>query len=164
VSAGVDVVKQTQQEISIMRTSRWSGAVAAAAVLVFSACGDAAPEADQTPATTTQQPAQPVGTNVALPEGVTLDMVQQGKALFEGGVCTACHGPDANGTALAPSLRDQDWLNSDGSFEGIVGVIQTGVPQPVQYPGVMPPMGGGSFTEEQVRQLAAYVYAISHGG
>jgi mono/diheme cytochrome c family protein len=28
----------------------------------------------------------------------------------------------------------------------------------------MPPMGGGSFTDEQVRAIAAYVYALSRAG
>jgi hypothetical protein len=28
----------------------------------------------------------------------------------------------------------------------------------------MPPLGGGSFTDDQVRQLAAYVFALSHQG
>jgi len=28
----------------------------------------------------------------------------------------------------------------------------------------MPPMGGAQLTDEQVRAVAAYVYAISHGG
>jgi mono/diheme cytochrome c family protein len=148
-----------------MWMSRWNGAVAAAAVVFLVACGDAAPEADTPGAVPDATPApQQVGANVQLPEGVTLDMVQQGKSIFESGVCMACHGVDASGTALAPSLRDQDWLNSDGSFEGIVGVIRNGVAEPRQYPGVMPPLGGGSFTEEQIQQLAAYVYAISHGG
>jgi mono/diheme cytochrome c family protein len=27
----------------------------------------------------------------------------------------------------------------------------------------MPPRGGGSFTEEQLRSIAAYVYSVSHG-
>lgn len=140
-----------------------SGLVAGATIVLLAACGDAQPDQTQQPAGE-PAPQQQVGANVQLPEGVTLEMVQQGKTVFETTVCFTCHGMDATGTALAPSLRDQDWLNSDGSFEGIEGVIRNGVPQPVQYPSAMPPMGGARLTEEQIRAVAAYVYAISHGG
>ena len=46
---------------------------------------------EETPAAQpTQQPAQPT---VALPEGVTAEMVTQGETLFgSGGNCFACHG------------------------------------------------------------------------
>jgi mono/diheme cytochrome c family protein len=139
-----------------------SGLVAVATVLLLAACGDAQPDQAQPGAPAQQQ--QQVGANVQLPEGITLEMVQQGKTVFETTVCFTCHGMDATGTALAPSLRDQDWLNSDGSFEGIMGVVRNGVAQPVQYPAAMPPMGGARLTEDQIRDVSAYIYAISHGG
>lgn len=147
-----------------MSKSKWSGAVAAAAVLVVAACGDAAPEPQPTQDAPAGAPAQQVGANVQLPEGVTLDMVQQGKSVFETTVCYVCHAMDASGTALGPSLRDQEWLNSDGSYEGIVNIVRNGVPQPVEHPGTMPPMGGANLSEEEIQAVAAYVYAISHGG
>jgi cbb3-type cytochrome c oxidase subunit III len=148
-----------------MLKREWSGLLTAVALVAFTACGDAEPDAQQqdtqgAPAA----PAQQVGANVALPEGVTLDMVQQGKQVFETTTCFTCHGMDATGTTLAPSLRDQNWLNSDGSFDGIVGTVRTGVAQPVEYPGMMPAMGGASLSDDQIRAVAAYVYAISHGG
>jgi mono/diheme cytochrome c family protein len=71
---------------------------------------------------------------------------------------------DAAGTPLGPNLRDQNWLNSDGSFEGIVSTVRNGVLQPVQYPSAMPAMGGTQLSEDQIQQVSAYVYAISHGG
>ena len=41
-----------------------------------------------------------------------------GKAIFTGkGLCAACHGPDAKGTALAPNLTDDEWLHADGTLE-----------------------------------------------
>jgi cbb3-type cytochrome c oxidase subunit III len=143
---------------------RWCGPVAVA--LLLAGCGDSQPDAAQQRTGETGQPAeqQVVGANVELPEGVTLDMVQQGKRVFETTTCFTCHGMDASGSALAPSLRDQDWLNSDGSFDGIMGVVRSGVPQPRQYPAAMPPMGGGQLSEDQIRNVSAYVYAISHGG
>lgn len=147
-----------------MRKRQWSGALAAVALVAVAACGGDG--ADVPPADTgaAPAPAQQVGANVQLPEGVTLEMVQQGKTIFETSTCWTCHGMDAAGGPLAPSLLDQDWLNSDGSFEGITGTVRTGVPQPREYPGLMPPMGGAQLTEEQIQQVSAYVYAISHGG
>lgn len=94
------------------------------------------------------------------PAGVTQEMVESGAQLF-GTVCGACHGPGGTGTPAGPMLTDQDWIHIDGSFDGIVGVINSGVANPVEYPGAMPPMGGGNFTPEQVRELAAYVLALS---
>lgn len=97
------------------------------------------------------------------PAGVTQEMVEQGAQHF-GTVCAACHGAGGVGTAAGPALNDAAWLNIAGDFEQIVGIINTGVPQPVEHPAAMPPRGGGSFTDEQVRQLGAYVFALSHAG
>jgi mono/diheme cytochrome c family protein len=146
-----------------MVKTTWYAPLATVAVMLLAACGDADPDATPQPAAQPGETAV-VGANVQLPEGVTLDMVQQGKTVFETTTCFTCHGMDATGTALAPSLRDQDWLNSDGSFEGIVGVVRNGVAQPQQYPAPMLPMGGVQMTEDQIRNVSAYVYAISHGG
>jgi mono/diheme cytochrome c family protein len=145
-----------------MFKGKWAAMCAATIVVVFAACGGDAQQ-DTQPG----QPAGPqqqIGANVDLPEGVTLEMVQQGKSVFETTTCFTCHAMDASGTALAPSLRDQEWLNSDGSFEGIAEIIRVGVMQPVRYPGAMPAMGGAQLNQDQIRQLAAYIYAISHGG
>ena len=46
--------------------------------------------------------------------------VALGDSIFHGqvagGTCTACHGQDAKGTAVAPNLTDSEWLNGDGSY------------------------------------------------
>jgi mono/diheme cytochrome c family protein len=42
--------------------------------------------------------------------------------------------------------------------------VRNGVTQPQQYPAAMPAMGGAQLTEDQIRSVSAYVYAISHGG
>lgn len=95
------------------------------------------------------------------PAGVTQEMVEEGAQLF-GTVCSACHGAGGAGSVTAPPLNDAEWLNVSGAFDEIVNVIHTGVPSPREYPGAMPPLGGGSFDEGQVRALAAYVFALSH--
>ena len=100
--------------------------------------------------------------NVQLPAGVTQEMVQQGQQLY-GTVCVACHGANGVGTPIAPALNDNQWINISGqNYDEMVQVITTGVLQPKQHPGPMPPKGGGTFNDEQVRALAAYVYALSH--
>lgn len=95
------------------------------------------------------------------PAGVTQAMVESGQKSF-GTICVACHGGGGSGTAAAPALNDAEWLNISGNFEEIAALIQSGVPTPKQFPGAMPPMGGGNFTPDQVRELAAYVFALSH--
>ncbi len=97
-----------------------------------------------------------------LPEGVTVEMAQEGQDIFHGaGVCVTCHLSGGAGGPLAPDLTDDVWLNIDGAYESIVNIVMTGVPQPVEYPGAMSPRAGTSITDDQVRAVAAYVYTLS---
>jgi mono/diheme cytochrome c family protein len=102
---------------------------------------------------------------VTLAEGVTQEQFDEGRQLFTGqGGCHACHGQQATGTQLAPNLTDGEWLNVSGPVVSeIAQLIQTGVPQPVEHPAPMPPMGGANLTEAQVQALAAYVASIGQG-
>lgn len=85
-----------------------------------------------------------------------------GKAIFEGkGLCYACHGKDAKGTALAPNLTDTEWLNVDGTVPAIIALIEKGVPKPVKYPAPMPPMGGAKLSRQEIELVAAYVKQLS---
>jgi mono/diheme cytochrome c family protein len=95
------------------------------------------------------------------PAGVTQEMVDAGQQQY-GTVCAACHGPGGAGTPAAPALNDAQWLNISGAFPEIVATINNGVTAPKQFPAPMPPKGGGNFNDEQVRAIAAYVFAISH--
>ena len=85
-------------------------------------------------------------------------------APFYGTVCVACHAANGTGSAVAPALNDNQWINISGQYPEIVQVITNGVPVPKEHPGPMPPKGGGSFTDPQIRAIAAYVYALSHQG
>ena len=97
-----------------------------------------------------------------LPEGVTAEMVAEGQDIFHGaGICLTCHLRGGVGGPLAPNLADDVWLNIDGEYESIVGIVKTGVPQPVEHPGMMLPRAGAALTDEQVRSVAAYVFALS---
>ncbi len=104
--------------------------------------------------------------NLPVPPGAPKEMVALGERIFlgqvAGGTCTGCHGADAKGTPLGPSLTGPHWLWSDGSYAAIAKTITAGVPQPKNYRSPMPPMGGAQLTSEQVSALAAYIWALSH--
>ncbi|MGD8277482.1 MAG: c-type cytochrome [Gemmatimonadota bacterium] len=140
----------------------------ALSVVLLAACGggasDAAPPAEQPAETTEPAAAAPAMAMTDLPEGVTPEMIAEGKTIFEDpalGMCSTCHGVDAKGTTLAPDLTDEEWLHVTGrNYDEIVNLIMTGVPQPTQHPSPMPPKGGSSITDDQVRAVAAYVWSL----
>jgi mono/diheme cytochrome c family protein len=144
--------------------------IVAAVITMVAACGGGGDAGSNnmanTPAATPPPPPPPP--TVELPAGVTQEMVTAGQQIFtSNGNCYTCHGQDGSGTPLAPNLRDQTWLNiPTGSFDEIVGIITTGVPTPKDpaHAAPMAPKGGSTITDEQVRQVAAYVYSISRGG
>ena len=89
------------------------------------------------------------------------DSVFHGQA--GGGTCYVCHGQDGKGTGVGPNLTDGEWLNTDGTLEGITKVVQSGVPTPKQAPAPMPPMGGASLSPDQVKAVATYVHGLGGG-
>ena len=137
-------------------------------ILAMAACGGgadapAADEAQQPPAEVA--PAAEAAPAMDLPEGVTAAMVAEGEAVFSGaGICFTCHMAGGVGGPTAPDLTDDEWLNIEGSYESIVQNIMTGVLEPKEFPGLMPPKGGSAITDEQVAAVAAYVWTLSQGG
>ena len=94
---------------------------------------------------------------------VSKAQVELGRPVFgEDGGCFACHGLDAHGTVIAPDLTDAKWLDTDGSYSGIVRVVRKGVAKPKAHPAPMAPLGGTPLTASQVCAVSAYVYALSH--
>jgi mono/diheme cytochrome c family protein len=93
-----------------------------------------------------------------LPPGVTRELLQEGRRLYP--TCSVCHGEDARGTQLGPPLRGPDWIHITGGAEEIEAITRVGVSNPSSYPVPMPPMGGGSFDDQQLRALAAYLDAL----
>jgi mono/diheme cytochrome c family protein len=92
---------------------------------------------------------------------VSRPLVDEGRSIFTGaGNCYACHGSDAKGTAVAPSLTDGQWLDVDGSYAAIVGLVRAGVAHPKRFPAPMPAEGGARLTTEQVCAVAAYVQGL----
>lgn len=99
-----------------------------------------------------------------LPEGVTAEMVAEGQQVYGGaGICSSCHGPEGAGVPnLGADLTDDEWVHSDGSYEGIVEGIMTGVTAQESSSGVpMPAKGGTNITDEQVKAVAAYVWTLN---
>lgn len=99
-----------------------------------------------------------------LPEGVTMAMVEEGRSIYNGaGICASCHGPDGAGIPnLGANLNDDEWLHSDGSYEGIVQTVMNGVSAEASSSGVpMPAKAGTTISDDQVRAAAAYVWTLS---
>jgi mono/diheme cytochrome c family protein len=122
---------------------------------------------DTTKAATKQDTTKAAAKPATKPGGpLTPQQIALGDSIFHGkvggGTCSACHGQDAKGTAVAPDLTDQQWINGDGSYDFIVRTVTDGVPKPKQHPAPMPPKGGAPLTDEQVKAVAAYEYSLSH--
>jgi glucose/arabinose dehydrogenase/mono/diheme cytochrome c family protein len=103
--------------------------------------------------------------NLPVPDGMAPEQVALGSRIFHGevagGTCAGCHGSNAQGSPLAPSLLTGKWLWGDGSLQSIAKTVETGVPQPKKYRGSMPPMGGAQLSPLQVQAVAAYVWALN---
>jgi mono/diheme cytochrome c family protein len=113
------------------------------------------------------QPAEaqaPASAPAALPTppGATAEQVAQGMALFTGGTCGACHGKDAGGGSIGPTLTTGSPLWTDGSLAQIADVIAKGVPAPKQARSSMPPMGGAQLSPDDLAAISAYVWAVGH--
>ena len=103
-----------------------------------------------------------------VPPGSTREQVALGDRIFHGeasgGTCSGCHGSDAGGSSVGPSLKSGHWLWGDGSLQSIQQIITKGVPAPKQSTGAMPPLGGAKLSQSDVSAVAAYVWAVGHQG
>ena len=90
---------------------------------------------------------------------ITSAMIAAGRKVFHGqGGCATCHGQQLEGTAIAPTLKAHAWKDAKGGeFDAIYAVITRGVPGTamVSHP--------GGITNAAAAQVAAYVWAVSHG-
>jgi mono/diheme cytochrome c family protein len=153
----------------VSKSTRFS---ALTVLLAFAAaCGgeESAPAAEETqPAAEEMQPgadSMAPAMDMELPEGVTPEMVAHGEEIFNGaGICYTCHLAGGVGGPLAPNLTDSEWIHIDGSYPAIVELVTTGVPEPTEHPGLMLPKGGTNISDDDVRDVAAYVWTLSHGG
>lgn len=99
-----------------------------------------------------------------LPPGMTVQMIAAGDSIFHHqGNCFACHGQEAEGMPAAGDALTAglNWAQPD--WKSIDSLIASGMPQSLtRSPIAMPPRGGKSdLNDEQVRLVAAYIWAIS---
>jgi mono/diheme cytochrome c family protein len=99
-----------------------------------------------------------------LPPRMTIQMLIQGDSIYHGrGNCAACHGVEAQGLPAAGDALTVGLNYAQPKWESIDSVIYLGIPEALtRSPMQMPPRGGKSdLTPEQVRLVAAYIWAIS---
>jgi len=121
--------------------------------LAAALCG-AAPLAAQDPAP--PEPPRPIQ--------VTDSAVARGRELFHGsGGCVMCHGDAGVGTDSGPALAQGIWLHGPDTYEGILSRVVHGLPKAWTTRGITMPMRGWTqLSDEQARDVAAYVWEISH--
>jgi mono/diheme cytochrome c family protein len=144
---------------SQMRSSRFIAALLAA--LIPLGCGGSSDGV-------TTAPPPPTTNTVIPPEGATVAMVAEGNGIFNNGSCKSCHGIGGKNGPYGPNLTDAVWLQIDGSYASIVGLVTTGVP-PEKFKSPtsqatfwMFPRGGLNLNDAQVKSVSAYVWTLSH--
>jgi mono/diheme cytochrome c family protein len=118
-------------------------------------------------AQTTDAAARPDKPEASTPSGTAAEyspeLVAKGDALFHAsGNCYACHGSKGEGL-VGPNLTDAEWVHSKGSYDEIVALINKGIPKEEAKSGIpMPPKGGATLSDDDVKAIAAYVHSLSH--
>lgn len=99
-----------------------------------------------------------------LPKGMTTEMLVAGDSIFhDQGRCFACHGQEGEGMPAAGDALTAGLNFAQYQWQSIDSLIATGMPQELtRSPIAMPPRGGKSdLSDDQVRLVAAYVWALS---
>jgi cytochrome c5 len=115
------------------------------------------------PLSRTNQDGQPTRMPSLLPT-MTLDIIRAGDSVFHGkGHCFACHGADGEGLPNAGSALTLGLNFVPLEWQAIDSVIMLGIPEVVTRSAIaMPPRGGKSdLSTDELREVAAYVWAIS---
>jgi cytochrome c oxidase cbb3-type subunit III len=90
------------------------------------------------------------------PAAVTPAAISAGRVIYHGtGTCVVCHGANLQG-AVGPPLTAHKWKDATGgSYTAILGVVMHGVAGTamVSHP--------GGISDDEARQVAAYVWAVS---
>jgi mono/diheme cytochrome c family protein len=131
-------------------------------LLTLTAAAAAPAFAQTTSETPTTRPGAPTTESSAVP-AVTPDLIAQGDKIYHGaGNCYACHGSNAEGL-VGPNLTDAEWIHSKGSLQDIATQVTHGVTKEESKSGIpMPPRGGSTISDDDVKAVAAYVYSLSH--
>ncbi|TFG49265.1 MAG: cytochrome c [Gemmatimonadales bacterium] len=101
---------------------------------------------------------------VPRPPQVTDSAIALGKELYHGSAnCAACHGIEGAGTDFGPPLAQGVWMHGPDSYEGILERVVHGIPKAWSTRGVAMPMRGWQTLDDaSARDVAAYVWYISH--
>ena len=93
---------------------------------------------------------------------VTPALITKGDSVYHGpGNCYACHGTKGEGL-VGPNLTDAEWIHSKGTYDEIDAQINHGVTKEESKSGIpMPPKGGSTISDEDVKACAAYVHSLS---
>jgi mono/diheme cytochrome c family protein len=105
--------------------------------------------------------ATPRDTSPPAAAGASSGLIARGDEVFHGsGNCYACHGSKGEGL-VGPNLTDAEWIHSKGTLAEIEAQINHGVPKEESKSGIpMPPKGGATISDEDVKAVAAYVYSL----
>ena len=131
-----------------------------------SAPAAAAPSPAAAPAPAAAAVAMPAGR--MLPPGVTAAMVAAGDSMFSAPKsCNGCHGMGGVNGRNGPNLTTGDFDHIDGSYESIVHIVTVGITKkelqhPAEHRFPMRPRGGHDLTDDQIRDIAAYVWTLSN--
>ena len=123
----------------------------------------AAPAGAQTGSETWATPVAPQSPPGAPAAGASSSaLIARGDAVYHGpGNCYACHGSKGEGL-VGPNLTDSEWIHSKGTLEEIEAQINHGVTKEESKNGIpMPPRGGATISDEDVKACAAYVHSLS---
>lgn len=98
------------------------------------------------------------------PSQVNDSAVARGRELFHGSAnCSACHGLAGVGTDSGAALAQGIWMHGEDSYEGILSRVIHGIPKDLSTRNTAMPMRGWTtLTDAQARDVAAYVWTISH--
>ena len=92
-------------------------------------------------------------------------LIALGSTAFNEGFCQKCHNAGGVGGDRAPDLTDTEWVQCDGTVEGIRAVIVSGVPEEKHskagYPFGMNGAARMNLSDATVDALAAYVHSLS---
>ena len=99
-----------------------------------------------------------------LPPSMTLEDITAGDRIFHGkGACFACHGTEGEGLPAAGDAITVGFNYIPPKWAAIDSLVTAGIPDALtRSPIAMPPRGAKSdLTPEEVRRVAAYVWAIN---
>jgi mono/diheme cytochrome c family protein len=102
-----------------------------------------------------------------IPPDTTAEVIAEGRALFQSAAarCAGCHGATGQGANNGPNLRDNEWLQMNGGYRGIVYIIRNGVAmgdiRETAHIQPMPARGAqGRLTDEEIDKIATYVWSL----